>query len=163
LWNLETCHNWHAYVASTEFKDPLTTDGPGAVRKCQFYDEIVRDGISHGAEYVWEEILDRSGNRMITWIQEENRPSILDCVGKVFYIEEIDPDHTMLTVHHYYRPRNMPLTRLMATNMMKKPVQKEAYMIAWGIKYHCETGKVAKLEMLPDLIGFKEVEDIYDI
>lgn len=157
---------------------------PGAARKCQFYDELVRDGHTRGTEYVCEEILDCSGNHLITWIQEENRPSILDCVGKVFYIEEIDPDHTMLTVHHYYRPKNMPLTRLMATNMMKKPVQKEAYMIAWGImvrkcsttavvvccnatctvmQYHCETGKVAKLEMVPDLIGFKEVEDIYDI
>jgi hypothetical protein len=136
-------------------------DCAGAVRKCKFYDELVNEGKT--PEYVWEECLDNSGNRLILNVQEENRPSIIDDIGKVFYIEEIDPDHTMLTVHHYFRPKYMPLTRLMATTMMKEKIQKEAYMIAWGVKYHCETGKVARYDMVPELIEFKEVEDIYDI
>jgi hypothetical protein len=132
LWNLATCPFWHPLVGSTEFKYPDKTDGPGTVRKCKFYDELVSEG--KAPEYVWEECLDNSGNRLILDIQEENRPSILGCAGKVLYIEEIDQDHTILTVHHYFRPANMPLTRYMATHMMKKPVQNDAYKIAWCIK-----------------------------
>jgi len=161
LWNLRTCPFWHSVVGSTEFKDPDKTDGPGAVRKCKFYDELVSEG--KVPEYVWEECLDTSGNRIIFQIQDENRPSMLDCVGKIFYIEEIDPDHTMLTVHHYFRPKLMPLTRYMATHMMKKPMQEESYTMAWCIKYHCETGKEARYDMVPKLVEFKEVEDIYDV
>lgn len=130
LWNLRSCPDWHPFVEYTEFKGNPKPDptGAGAVRKCGFYKG------ANGIDYVWEEFLDMSDDKIITFIQEENRPSILKYVGKVFKIEPKDENTTILHVNHTYLPNYMPLSLPLAKFMMPSKMAHETYALGWCIK-----------------------------
>ncbi len=149
LWDLTTCPLYHPMVEDTEFKqDPttdgggVTTDGIGTVRKCKFAKALVDNGET--PDYVWEEFLDVTDNKMVAIIQEENRPSIVDFIGKVYHLEAINDDDdddddgesewTRVSMSHLYRPKFMPLTSILATKVMKQPMGDQIYALAWGIK-----------------------------
>lgn len=160
LFDLSTCDRWHPFVEYTEFKGGNVCNKAGAVRKCGFYKELRKEGIP---EYVWEEFVDVSDDKSIAFIQEENRPYILDYVGKVFKVEMMDENLTKVTITHTYRPKFLPLTNGMATGPMKEHMGHETYLLCWCLKHYCETGETAKYDMAPDQISFKEVISAYDV
>lgn len=161
LFDFSTCDKWHPFVEYTEFKGGHVHHNGGAVRKCGFYKELKEKGIP---EYVWEELVDVSHDqaKSIAFIQEENRPGIMDYIGKVFKLEKIKWNVTKVSITHTFRPKFLPLTKPMATGPMKGHMAEETYLLCWCLKHYCETGETAKYDMAPDQISFKEIVSPYD-
>ena len=162
LFDLSCCYKWHPFVESTEFKGGHAHNDAGTVRKCGFYKELKEKGIP---EYVWEELVDVSHDqcKTIAFIQEENRPGIMDYIGKVFKLEEINENVTKLIITHTFRPKFLPLTKPMAAGPMKEHLAHETWLLCWCFKYYCETGETAKYDMVPAQIGFKEIVSPYEV
>eukprot|EP00553_Chaetoceros_curvisetus_P009561 CAMPEP_0204627032 /NCGR_PEP_ID=MMETSP0717-20131115/12897_1 /ASSEMBLY_ACC=CAM_ASM_000666 /TAXON_ID=230516 /ORGANISM="Chaetoceros curvisetus" /LENGTH=132 /DNA_ID=CAMNT_0051643147 /DNA_START=40 /DNA_END=438 /DNA_ORIENTATION=- len=111
--------------------------------KCEFSKALVESG--EIPKYIWEEFLYVTDDKMVVTIQDENRPAIIDCIGKVYHLEAIDGESewTRVSMSHLYRPNFMPLTSMLATSVMKQSMGDQIYALAWGIKHYRESSNPA--------------------
>ncbi len=131
LKDLSLCPLYHPEVKSVDFQDPNKTAGVGAVRACRFY----QDSNPPNPEYVWEEVLQLDEeSKVVMYIHDENRPAPIAYIGPVIYIDAMDSKTTKVRFNICYAPKLMPLTRFMATTVLKDALGAQAYKYAQALK-----------------------------
>ena len=121
---------YHPEVRAVDFKDPNKTSGIGAVRTCHFY----QDSTPRNPEFIWEQVIELTNDRIVMCVQEKSRPPHLDYIGPIIDIVVVDDKTTRVIYSICFAPKFMPFTRIIATTMMKDAIAAQVYRYAQALK-----------------------------